>query len=120
MLAYLKESAAPGASTLPSLTRQSSTAMRLNISGLTRVAELNSLQLRWILAMGTCEFVFAISTENSGIPLGRVPAGPCATEISFFREHLTILFVADPFTALTYYNYRLESKFKVGNASKVL
>jgi hypothetical protein len=94
------------ASALPSLTRQSSTAMRLNISGLTRMAELNSLQLRWILAMGTCEFVFAISTENCGIPLGRVPAGPCATEISFFDEHLSIFSVADPFTALTYYNYR--------------
>jgi hypothetical protein len=26
--------------------------------------------------------------------------------ISFFDEHLSIFFVADPFTALTYYNYR--------------
>jgi len=33
VLAYLKESAAPGDSALPSLTRQSSTAMRLNIEG---------------------------------------------------------------------------------------
>jgi len=98
VLAYLKERAAPGASALPSLTRQSSTAMRLNISGLTRMAELKSLQLRWISAKGTCGFVFVICTKYCDIPPGRVPAGPCATEISFF-EHLLIWFVADPFTA---------------------
>lgn len=75
VLAY----AAPGASALPSLTRQSSTAMRLNVSGLTRMAELKSLQLRWISAMGTCGYVFVICTKYCDIPLAWKKSSPRVT-----------------------------------------
>ncbi|KAJ9709928.1 hypothetical protein PVL29_001421 [Vitis rotundifolia] len=80
----------PAAKGLPSLTRQSSTARRLNILGFTRTAEANVPHLKWILEMEQPRaHAFVISTMKDCIPLGRVPALDCAITISPFEQFVS-------------------------------
>ena len=72
-----------------SLTRQSSTAMRLNISGLAR------MHGRTEILPGEMDISNGLLV-NLRFPLKIVP---CATEISFFEHLSSNLFAAGPFTA---------------------
>jgi hypothetical protein len=91
VVAYLKEITAPLAKDFPSLTRQSLYWRRLNLNGLTSIAELNMPHATWMSEMSQpLTHVFWISTVYVGIPpIGAV--GPCLIAILSLL-HLSSIF----------------------------
>lgn len=83
VLAYSKEIVPPLTRGLPSFTRQSLQRSRLKTLGLTRVAELNQPQLRWMrLMLQPVTHTFMISTVYVGMPLGSGDVGPWSITMS--------------------------------------